>query len=78
MASQGGPVRVVQTCVVRLLADTQDAQTLRGTLRCVTDERDYAFGDEGAFLRLLHELIRHALETQSVEGTRSPRSAPHD
>ena len=71
-------MRAVQTYVMRLLADTEDAQALRGTLGCVTDGRDYSFGDEGAFLRLLHELIQRALDTQPADGMSGSRPAPHD
>ena len=71
-------MRVVQTYVVRLLTDTENAQPLRGTLRCVTDEREYAFGDQEALLRLLHELIQRTWGTLPADGMSRSRSAPHD
>ena len=67
-------MRVIQTCILRLLVDADAPQALRGSIRSVTDEQEHPFANEQALLVLLHGMTRHlagAIPTQEIDDAES-------
>jgi len=53
-------MRTIQTFVLRLLADTEEPQMLRGAVRCVSANEEQTFADAQSLLALLHGMCQAA------------------
>ena len=53
-------MRTIQTFILRLLADTEESQVLRGAVRCVSDDKEQTFTDAQSLLALLHGMCQAA------------------
>ncbi len=60
-------MRTIQTFVLRLFVDTDEPNTLRGSLRLISNEAEYAFVDARGLLDLLQQLAAPPAETSSAE-----------
>ncbi len=60
-------MRTIQTFVLRLFVDTDEPNTLRGSLRLISNEAEYAFVDARGLLDLLQQLAAPSAETPSAE-----------
>ncbi len=73
-------MRTIQTFVLRLFVDTDEPNTLRGSLRLISNEAEYAFVDARGLLDLLQQLAAPPAETSSAEndGATAPPTAQED
>ncbi len=51
-------MRVIKTCILKLLLDPDEPQAVRGTLRFVESDEEHAFQDADALLALIAALQR--------------------
>ncbi len=65
-------MRTIQTFVLRLLADTEEPQALRGAVRCVSNDEEQTFADAQSLLALLHGMCQ-AADPDDVEQSPPPR-----
>jgi hypothetical protein len=56
-------MRVIKTCILKLLVNTDEPQSLRGTLRSVESGDERAFKDGQTLLAILEEIRRRDLQT---------------
>jgi len=55
-------VRSIQTFILRLLADSDEPQALRGMIRSVTNDSELSFTDESSLLAVLRRLAETTIE----------------
>lgn len=60
-------MRTIQTFVLRLLLDTEEPNTLRGSLRLISNEAEYPFANARELLQLLQQLATPSTETRPAE-----------
>ncbi len=60
-------MRTIQTFVLRLFVDTDEPNTLRGSLRLISNEAEYAFVDARGLLDLLQQLAAPPAEIHPAE-----------
>ncbi len=53
-------MRTIRTFVLRLMADTEEPEQLRGSVRSVSNDAEYPFTDAQALLTVLVELSSSA------------------
>ena len=61
-------MRTIQTFVLRLLADTDEPDVLRGSLHSVSTDKEEAFTDARVLIDLLRQMIAQSTETRHAEG----------
>jgi len=49
-------MRVIRTCIVRLVVDSDDPKSLRGKLHLVESDDEFAFKDEQSLIKLLKQI----------------------
>jgi hypothetical protein len=69
IASQGGPVREIQTFVLRLLVDTEEPHILQGAVHPVDSDDTHSFPDGVSLLTLLQRI------SQSTASPSDPRDS---
>jgi len=60
-------VRASLTIILRMLLESDQPQSLRGTLQAVTQDAVTAFSDEEQLLELLHQILRRHAEMRPAE-----------
>jgi hypothetical protein len=60
-------MRSTVTYILRLLVDTDDPQTLRGSIVSVLEGKPRSFSDRQSLLDLLSAIARSALENQTCQ-----------
>jgi hypothetical protein len=68
-------VRTVETFVMRLLVDSDDPHTLRGSLYSVMHGDEYIFPDQVSLISLLDKIIRLPPMNDGELGPRQPKSS---
>jgi|GEM_PF-6823708 hypothetical protein len=49
-------MRIIKTCIVKLVVDSDDPKSLRGKLHLVESDDEFAFKDEQSLLKLLKQI----------------------
>ncbi len=60
-------MRTIQTLVLRLLVDTEEPNTLRGSLSPISNEAEYSFASARELLDLLQQLGTPLAETHHAK-----------
>ena len=60
-------MRTIQTLVLRLLVDTEEPNTVRGSLSPISNEAEYPFASAHELLDLLQQLGMPLIETRCAE-----------
>lgn len=60
-------MRASLTIILRMLLESDQPQSIRGTLQAVTQDAVMAFSDEEKLLELLHQILRQQTEMQPAE-----------
>ncbi len=64
-------MRTIQTLVLRLLVDTEEPNTVRGSLSPISNEAEYPFASAHELLDLLQQLVMLPLEAHRAENGRA-------
>jgi hypothetical protein len=69
-------MRTIQTFVLRLFVDTEEPNTLRGSLRPISNEAEYPFADARELLDLLQQLAALPGETRCTRNDAALDQSP--
>jgi hypothetical protein len=70
-------MRTIHSFVLRVLADADEPESLRGSLRPVSGEAEYPFADGHGLLALLIQLVKPNDETAKGEIEKPEAQAAH-
>jgi len=56
-------MRAIKTCVIKLIVDSDDPESLRGKLHLVGSDDEFSFRDERSLLELLKQVTRPPSES---------------
>ena len=68
-------MRTIQSFILRLLVDTDQPDTLHGSLRCVSDDAEQSFMDEAMLIAVLRRWMNRSA-TPSIKTTST--GEPHE